>query len=124
MTINDLSNLAHSKPVEGSTINNKPVRRLSWNTIMMELVELAANENNDITHLSKTFGTSFSPGRKKGYMYVKNADVCIRGKGLRWVGRIIENGAKALNVPVHIKYQWTDKAGEDKRGRIGFFEIN
>lgn len=116
---------AFSKPIRGSTLNSRPVESLDWNLIMREVMEIAARNQRNINNMEKIFGTrSFHDGNKKDYLHIRNADMCIRGKAIPDVLKIIEKGAKELNIRVDIKFEWTDRAPSHRRGKTDEFKVN
>lgn len=124
--INEFKKLEFTTPIEG-LINGKSVKKLNWNLIMLEVMELAAKSKRNVDRFSEIFGTnSFKEFVEDGskYMYIKGANFFIRGKGAPTVGEILKKGGEELPYSVYVKYRWRQNTNYGRKDEIDEFKVN
>lgn len=117
--------LSHTR-VHTATIDGRPVHRPKWNGIREKLHILAIKRLASFDEVKKASGANLRQGKYEdnGYKYLPDADLSIQGVGADLAWDHCLRLSRALNIPIHVAFEWRDKEGAAHPGKRGMLEWN
>jgi len=116
-------NLTHTKLLSASA-DGRPIHRPKWNGILDYLHIMARQRLNSFEALRRASGANIREGRyeENGYRYLPEADLSIQGvdANLAWDHSL--RLARALEVPLQLRFEWREKDGAAHPGETGVLE--
>lgn len=128
--------LEWTRIMKGSTINGISVIRLlhdrygngfklSWNSVMGEVVNMSAKTGMDREQIEKIFGINLEDGlHEENHIYIESLNASFRKQDMPICARIMAKGGERLPFSVHIKYRRNKDTYEGKIGDKGEFKVN
>lgn len=105
-------NLAHARLIS-AVVDGRPVLRAKWNSMLEYLHVLGRKRMGSFEKLDGVSRARLRKGRyeQDGYKYLHEADLSIQGvdANLAWDRSL--GLARALGVPIEVKFEWRQKEG-------------
>jgi hypothetical protein len=116
-------NLDHTRVIS-ATVDGRDMYRPKWNTLMNDLHVLGRKRLGSFEALQKASSANLRQRKheKDGYKYLPDADLSIQGVSANLAWKHSLAVARALNVPITVKFEWRDKEGAAHPGETGVLE--
>lgn len=116
-------NLTHARLLSAS-VDGRPIHRPKWNGVLDHLHVLARQRLGSFDALRRVSAANIREGRYEdsGYRYVPEADLSIQGvdSNLAWDHSL--RVARALEIPIELRFEWRNKKGAARPGEEAMLE--
>jgi len=115
--------LTFSRPISidlGGTKFEK--KDLYWNTLLLEVVRVAAKKMRTADDLRRSILVNFVDGEgqtEKGYRYISEAGISVQGQDANAAWRAAIHLIKVANMSVDVIFRWEDKEKAAYPGKTG-----
>jgi len=115
--------LTFTRPISIDLGGTKFERKdLYWNTLMYEVVRIAARKFDTAEKLRLAILVNFVDGEgppEKGYRFIPEAGLSVQGQDANAAWRAAIHLIKAANMTVDVTFRWENKEGAAYPGRTG-----
>jgi len=115
--------------ISKATINNSPLIKKDWNTVLAKLIEICVKEEGNLNNLISLLDANIIPSepdedsKKKGFRYVPKAKLSFQGLDAIRACRNIMILSQNYSVPVDLTIKWSSSEKADFPGKTAIITL-
>lgn len=115
--------LTHTK-VLSATVDGTVIHKPNWNRLLDRVHILARERLGSVEALRRKSDANVREGKyeKDGYHYLPESNISIQGVDSNIAWKHSLGLARALSMPIYIRFEWRDKEGAANPGKMAILE--